>query len=701
LSKQDKLKSSEVHINVAFEIIRDDISKKIKENTKKVHDFLDQVSAISWELLWYQKNPDKKLFFSNPTYSSYINNIGKEVEKFSSYMSADKIRIYTKDKRLLISFEKLKDKNNLKTYIQTKNGVNSYLDIKEYSRLLITKANLPVKKIPNNIDSNYKTDIPDKVMFENFYEGNKIGLRTIKPIFNLKDKVGVIIVESFYKKNLLERFANLSKAEVDLYSNKIWLFGTSNRKKSIDKYTITNSQSCLDESNDSFNIVKNKLFYRSVCLLKNSSNNVVGAISVDISRITERQEIFKTLRNVIYITIITIVLSFALAVFSSMGTIKFIKKLTSTTTEIVKGNLEQDINISRSDELSVLAQGLLTMRDSIKDRLAELKKEIIVRRKTEEDLRISENNLANQYNQLEVLVDERTSELLDAKNEIITQMEQLKKYQSRIVAQEKLASLGTLASGVAHEIQNPLHMIMNATHIIEKIFSSEIIPLIQNSNIKDNSEEHIDEIETNILNMLEMILRNIKRSSTIIGKMQKHSRSSDLKLDTTNLKVLLSNTIEIACDKYQAENLHNLEINKNLEELGDFLLIEQDISIVIQNLLNNALYSLEEKLKIGQDESYSPSLDIKLYSIIADEAIIVIKDNGIGIPKNALDKVLDPFFTNKPPGKGTGLGLYIVNDIISAYGGEINIESVMNKYTEVKVTLKRNPDTIPFEDYDS
>lgn len=274
----------------------------------------------------------------------------------------------------------------------------------------------------------------------------------------------------------------------------------------------------------------------------------------------------------------------------------------------------------------------------------------------------------------------REKELEQAK-EIEQAYENLKSAQDQLVQQEKLASLGQLTAGIAHEIKNPLNFVNNFSELsIELIEEArdEIKEINSNFNITNSDlSELLDDIETN----LKTINKHGTRADSIVKSMLQHSRGSDGQMEPTALNALLKEYVNLAFHGMRAgKNPINMDMNLELdEEVGEIPVIAEDISRVIVNLCNNAFDAMRDKVEADQtgEEKYIPKLTIRTTSE-NDNVIIDVEDNGPGIPEELKDRILQPFFTTKKGTQGTGLGLSITNDIIKAHGGELHIESDQN-----------------------
>ncbi len=269
---------------------------------------------------------------------------------------------------------------------------------------------------------------------------------------------------------------------------------------------------------------------------------------------------------------------------------------------------------------------------------------------------------------------------------------ELKATQSQLIQSEKMASLGELTAGIAHEIQNPLNFVNNFSEV-NKDLLSEMKEEIENGNL-----EEAKSIAGTIIDNQEKINHHGKRADAIVKGMLQHSRSSSGIKESTNINTLVDECVRLAYHGLRAKDkTFNVTLETNFDEkVGSLKVIRQDIGRVILNLLNNAFYAVSAKAsdyaKASSDKSatadsrYEPMVSISTEKS-GDKVLISVKDNGNGIPEKVLDKIFQPFFTTKPTGQGTGLGLSLSYDIIKAHNGTIKVETIENEGTKFIVEL--------------
>ena len=289
-------------------------------------------------------------------------------------------------------------------------------------------------------------------------------------------------------------------------------------------------------------------------------------------------------------------------------------------------------------------------------------------------------NLRN--TELDRLVAERTAELTAQKNELEKTLEQLQTTQEQLIQSEKLASLGELTAGIAHEIQNPLNFVNNFSEV-----SMEMIEEMEEELNKGDKEEAIA-IANDIKQNLEKIRHHGQRADGIVKGMLQHSRASSNTKEPTDINKLADEYLRLAYHGLRAKDKSfNADLVTNLADgLPMINMVPQDIGRVLLNMFNNAFYAVQQKRKTAGAD-YKPV--VKLSTGIKGKFLeIDVEDNGNGIPDDIKDKILQPFFTTKPTGEGTGLGLSLSYDIVvKGHGGKIDIESKEGEGSKFIITL--------------
>lgn len=249
-------------------------------------------------------------------------------------------------------------------------------------------------------------------------------------------------------------------------------------------------------------------------------------------------------------------------------------------------------------------------------------------------------------------------------------LQELKTTQAQLVQREKMASLGELMAGIAHEIQNPLNFINNFSEI-----NKDLIGELDQANDNGNPAE-VKAIAADIKENEQKIAHHGHRADAIVKGMLQHSRASTGKKELTDINALCGEYLRLS---YQAvrskDKVLNIDLKTNFDtSIGKVNIIPQDMGRVLLNLFNNAFYSVQKKQQQLKD-SYEPAVFVGTEKI-GNKVLVRIEDNGIGIPENLLSKIFQPFFTTKPTGEGTGLGLSLSYDMVTkGHGGELKVES--------------------------
>jgi two-component system, NtrC family, sensor kinase len=256
---------------------------------------------------------------------------------------------------------------------------------------------------------------------------------------------------------------------------------------------------------------------------------------------------------------------------------------------------------------------------------------------------------------------------------------ELRSTQSQLIQSEKMASLGELTAGIAHEIQNPLNFVNNFSEVNKE--------LIEELRVEKDDPEARDKILSDIDQNLDKVIQHGKRADAIVKGMLQHSRSSAGVKELADINALTDEYLRISYHGLRAkDNSFNVVMQTEFDpSIRKINIIPQDLGRVLLNLYNNAFYAVSDKKKSG-DPGYEPTVSISTKREV-DKIEIAVKDNGKGIPANIVDKIFQPFFTTKPTGQGTGLGLSLSYDIIKAHGGKISVNTKEGEFTEFVIQL--------------
>jgi signal transduction histidine kinase len=275
-----------------------------------------------------------------------------------------------------------------------------------------------------------------------------------------------------------------------------------------------------------------------------------------------------------------------------------------------------------------------------------------------------------------------------AKHEVEVTYSELKSTQAQLIQSEKMASLGELTAGIAHEIQNPLNFVNNFSEVNNELIS-ELVDEVDKGNY-----DEVKVIAVSLKDNEEKINHHGKRADAIVKGMLQHSRASAGHKEPTDINKLADEYLRLSYHGMRArDKSFNAEMKTDFDEsIGKINVVPQDIGRVLLNLFNNAFYAVNEKQKAqssklnAESSSYVPKVTM-ITKKLNDKVEVKVSDNGNGIPQNIIDKIFQPFFTTKPAGQGTGLGLSLVYDIVKAHEGEIKVETKEGEGSEFIVLI--------------
>ncbi len=293
------------------------------------------------------------------------------------------------------------------------------------------------------------------------------------------------------------------------------------------------------------------------------------------------------------------------------------------------------------------------------------------------------------------LVEKLSREVRERNQQLEKTLDRLREAQHQIVTREKLAALGQLSAGIAHELKNPLNFVNNFAELSSELLD-EMQEVIENATdtLDEESRADIEEIMGDLGTNLEKIHSHGQRADRIIRSMLTHGRASGEK-QATNINNLVSDYADLAYHSNRATNPNfNVTIHKDFDEsLAPIEISPQEISRAIVNLVGNACDATDEKRQSAPDD-YEPSIWLK--TIANNGSVkIHIRDNGTGMPEDVIQQIFNPFFTTKSAGSGTGLGLSMTHDIIAEHGGDVTATSEAGESTEMVITLPYNSDQKP------
>jgi len=311
-------------------------------------------------------------------------------------------------------------------------------------------------------------------------------------------------------------------------------------------------------------------------------------------------------------------------------------------------------------------------------------------------LALYRNNLSKQ--KANRLLQIQKEEIHAQRENIASAYDQLKSTQSQLIQSEKMASMGELASGIAHEIQNPLNFVNNFTEVSDEMVDEVLDEQGKSKDIRN--EKLVEDLLRDVKSNLQKIRKHGLQADAIVKNMLEHSKKGQGARELTDLNSLANGFLRMSYHSFLSKHRNSEDMNLDItldisidDNLPKISVVPQEIGKVLLNLLNNAFYAVQERMlqERGGQNSYQPKVKVTTKQISKPNGqsgvSITIEDNGVGIPDSIKEKIFQPFFTTKPTGSGTGLGLSLSYDIVKAHGGELKVESVDGEGTEFVILL--------------
>ena len=378
----------------------------------------------------------------------------------------------------------------------------------------------------------------------------------------------------------------------------------------------------------------------------------------------DKESALRILAYLIPLSTVIIVLVFP--VFFKSNLLRPLSYVLRGVQRVNAGELRVEVPVEVQDEIGALAQQFNRMTASLR-RYSEQMESLVAKRTVE--------------------LERKSFELEQQKAQLQHTLDNLKATQAQLVQSEKMASLGELTAGIAHEIQNPLNFVNNFTELSTELvqeFRQEI-----NQKLKTGNSEGMMALLSDLEQNLGKIYQHGLRADAIVKGMLQHSRKSSGHKEPTDINAL--------ADEYMRLSFHGLRakdknFNANIvtdfgKEVGLVEVVPQDLGRVLLNLFNNAFYAVQQQKQHKMEEAYQPQVSVSTRRQ-GDIVEIRVRDNGPGIPKAAANRIFQPFFTTKPTGQGTGLGLSLSHDIITkGHGGKLTFETVEGQYTEFTIKV--------------
>ena len=362
-----------------------------------------------------------------------------------------------------------------------------------------------------------------------------------------------------------------------------------------------------------------------------------------------------------------------------------INMLSGRMREMAEGKLEEEVVVEGQDELAEMASALEVFRHNSLE---------AIRLNLVEELNKQLESQATELESKNSQLESQATELEDKNSELEVVLTDLQKAQDQIVMREKLAALGEVTAGVAHEIRNPLNFVKNFSEVSGELLVEMREVLEEGGDSPDVG--YITEISNDLSDNLERIVNNSERANRIVQDMLAMGRGGN-NWQEIDLNTLLVEHSMLAYHSARATDTEfQLTIEQDLDDsIGQVQAIPQDLSRTFLNIVGNACQATDERRRVLAEEGigfegYQPTVRLQTRDM-GEEVEIRIRDNGTGMPEEVAEKIFNPFFTTKPANQGTGLGLAITSDIIRQHGGTIRVESEVESHTEMIIVIPKSP----------
>ena len=392
----------------------------------------------------------------------------------------------------------------------------------------------------------------------------------------------------------------------------------------------------------------------------------IGELTIGLDTKFLEQKFFKRVMITVLIqgfkTIVVCIILFFAYEFIITKSLRRVSLYLETHPDLATSGKKIPYEVDREDELGILVKNLNRFIDYI----------------------FGLNKALKELNdELEDKVNARTDLLIKKNKQLVNVIEDLENAHSQLASSEKLASLGKMTAGIAHEIKNPIYIIVNSVSLLTELLDELV------DSVPEEARAKMDQsLKDEIKDLCSRSEQSCNRVSNIINNMLSLSRGTEINKTSRSLSKLLESSVNFAIDAFKSKNNFQASVTRAIEDVGELEVYSSELTRVFVNIIDNSLYSLMKKFH--DDRTFSPKLEVSLKK---DEMnyVIEIIDNGLGISEENLKNIFNPFFTTKPSGEGTGLGMSMAYDIIKKHGGKINLHTKENEGVKTIIEL-------PFEE---
>lgn len=368
LTKQDAHRESQQRIRIAFDIILDDIKNRLHTSTTRLNEFFEEDSTLRGVTYFYNEDPGQ--IRSVDFVSAQLTKVADTLKNFGQLVTTHRLAVYGLDQRLLAVYQQDADQETVGIYWTLPNGTDSYLPLDDPDQLFeIRFGNVPREEtpLPSGVDSHFSGEIPDTVRAGFFHDEQQLGIQVIAPIYRGENKTGVLVSETFYTQDNVERFASLSKTQVNLFTTDQFSVGTFPSQTALKQELLEEHVTCQELSTQQGMLsvaeatVEDHDYYQGACSLQNFRDETIGAIVVMLSQNIEQQAISKMLILVLTISGIVIIVALGLSIMFSRRTIRAIQNIVDVIVTAAEGDLRKTAFARTQDEIGMLAQKLNQM----------------------------------------------------------------------------------------------------------------------------------------------------------------------------------------------------------------------------------------------------------------------------------------------------------------------------------------------------